>query len=73
MHFYLTPPTGKTLPLKVIYPVMERFSLGGIFNSNDTKNITIKLKAFKDNSVGEASLSLPKGWNATPSKIAFDF
>lgn len=41
MHFYRTPPTGNTFPLKVIYPVMERFSLGGIFKSKETKHVTI--------------------------------
>ena len=41
IHFYLTPPTGKTFPLKVIYPIMESFSLGGIFKSKDTKHVNI--------------------------------
>jgi hypothetical protein len=41
MHFYLIPPTGKTFPVRVIYPVIERFYFGGIFKSKETKHVTI--------------------------------
>lgn len=57
----LTPPVIANLEAKAF-----------LFNSDNAKNITIKLKAFKDNVSGEASLSLPKGWTASPSKIPFD-
>lgn len=41
IHFYLTPPTGSTFPLKVIYPVIARCSLGGILSNKDAKVVTI--------------------------------
>jgi LmbE family N-acetylglucosaminyl deacetylase len=60
-------------PLAVTPPVTANLEAKAfLFNSSDAKNITIKLKAFKDNSSGEASLNLPKGWLVSPSKIAFD-
>lgn len=40
-HFYLTPPTGKTFPLSVIYPVIDKFSLGGIFKKSEARQVTI--------------------------------
>ena len=33
MHFSLIPPTGRTLPLRVIYPVIDRFYRTGSLNS----------------------------------------
>lgn len=41
MHFYLIPPTGNTLPLNVIYPVIDKCYLTGIFKSRETKQVTI--------------------------------
>ena len=41
IHFYLTPPTGRTWPLKVISPVIESASLTGTFKSRETKQVTI--------------------------------
>lgn len=41
MHFYLIPPTGSTLPLNVISPVIERFYRTGIFKNKLTKLVTI--------------------------------
>jgi hypothetical protein len=41
IHFYLIPPTGRTLPLSVISPVIERLSRTGIFKSKDTKLVTM--------------------------------
>lgn len=41
MHFSLIPPTGRTCPLKVIYPVIDKFSLTGTLSSRDTKQATI--------------------------------
>lgn len=41
MHFSLIPPTGRTLPLNVISPVIARFSLTGIFKNKLTKLVTI--------------------------------
>jgi hypothetical protein len=40
-HFYRTPPTGKTFPLKVISPVIERLSRTGIFSNKETRQVTI--------------------------------
>ncbi len=41
IHFYLIPPTGRTFPLRVISPVIERLSRTGIFKSKETKLVTI--------------------------------
>jgi LmbE family N-acetylglucosaminyl deacetylase len=57
----ITPPVTASLEAKAF-----------LFSNADAKNVTIKLKAFKDNSAGEATLSLPKGWLASPAKIPFD-
>jgi hypothetical protein len=57
----ITPPVTANLEAKAF-----------LFNNADAKNVTIKLKAFKDNSTGDASLSLPNGWLASPTKIPFD-
>lgn len=41
MHFSRIPPTGKTLPLKVISPVIAKFSRGGIRKSREEMQVTI--------------------------------
>jgi hypothetical protein len=41
MHFSLMPPTGKTLPLKVISPVIARCSLGGTLRRREARQVTI--------------------------------
>ena len=41
MHFSLMPPTGRTLPLRVISPVIERFYRTGIFKNKLKKLETI--------------------------------
>jgi hypothetical protein len=45
MHFYRIPPTGRTLPLKVISPVIERFYLTGIFKYRDNKQVIMVIPA----------------------------
>lgn len=45
MHFYLIPPTGKTLPVKVISPVMDKFYRTGIFKYKDNKQVIIVIPA----------------------------
>jgi LmbE family N-acetylglucosaminyl deacetylase len=42
-----------------------------LFCNTDAKNITIKIKAFKDNASGFASLNVTNGWVVSPSKISF--
>lgn len=41
IHFYLTPPTGKTWPLRVISPVIDNAYLTGTFNKSETRQVTI--------------------------------
>lgn len=41
MHFSRIPPTGSTLPLNVIYPVIDKFYLTGSFKNKLTKLVTI--------------------------------
>jgi LmbE family N-acetylglucosaminyl deacetylase len=60
-------------PLAITPPVTINLdSKAFIFNGAETKNISLKLKAFKDHSRGTLSLSLPKGWAASPSTFDFD-
>ncbi len=60
-------------PLAITPPVTINLdSKAFIFNGAETKNITLKLKAFKDDSKGTLSLTLPKGWVASPSTFDFD-
>ena len=57
----ITPPVTANLDAKAF-----------IFNAQGSKNIHIKLKAFKNDAKGELTLELPKGWIASPTKINFD-
>ena len=41
IHFYLIPPTGNTLPLNVISPVIAKFYLGGILKRSEANVVTI--------------------------------
>lgn len=41
IHFSRIPPTGSTFPLRVISPVIARFSRGGDLKSNDAIQVTI--------------------------------
>jgi LmbE family N-acetylglucosaminyl deacetylase len=60
-------------PLTVTPPVTVNLSSKSyVFNGAETKNITLKLKAFAANAKGTLSLKLPKGWIASPQKIDFD-
>ncbi|MBU0695484.1 MAG: PIG-L family deacetylase [Bacteroidetes bacterium] len=60
-------------PLAITPPVTINLdSKAFIFNGAETKNITLKLKTFKDDSKGTLSLALPKGWTASPSTFNFD-
>lgn len=44
-----------------------------LFNNVEAKNITVKLKAFKDDASGIVSLDVPKGWSVSPINIPFNF
>ncbi|MBK0381500.1 PIG-L family deacetylase [Pedobacter sp. SD-b] len=57
----ITPPVTATLNAKAF-----------IFNNEGSKDIHIKLKAFKDNATGTLSLEFPKGWIVSPAKTGFD-
>jgi hypothetical protein len=41
MHFSFTPPTGKTLPDRVISPVIERWLLTGNLDKREKRQVTI--------------------------------
>lgn len=43
-----------------------------IFSGNTSKNITVQLKGFRNNSIGFVSPQLPKGWKSSPEKINFN-
>jgi LmbE family N-acetylglucosaminyl deacetylase len=57
----ITPPVTANLEAKAF-----------LFSNADAKNVTLNLKAFKDNASGFASLTLPNGWVASPTKIPFE-
>lgn len=40
-HFSLMPPTGSTLPLNVIYPVIASLSRTGTFSNREAMQATI--------------------------------
>ena len=42
-----------------------------IFNSDKSKTITVKVKAGKDNIVGNVALNLPSNWTVSPKEIPF--
>jgi LmbE family N-acetylglucosaminyl deacetylase len=42
-----------------------------IFNSDRSKTITVKVKAGKDNIVGNVALNLPSNWTVSPKEIPF--
>jgi hypothetical protein len=41
IHFYLIPPTGSTLPLKVISPVIDKCYLTGILSNKEVMQVVI--------------------------------
>lgn len=41
IHFYLIPPTGKTLPLRVISPVIAKFSRGEVLRRREARQVTM--------------------------------
>lgn len=60
-------------PLIITPPVTINLgSKSFVFNGEQTKTITLKLKSFKENAKGTLSLKLPQGWAALPQKIDFD-
>lgn len=59
-------------PLAVTPPVTAHLDAKSfIFNGDESKSIQVKLKAFKNDASGTFSLTLPKGWTATPEKVDF--
>ncbi|MBC7653431.1 MAG: PIG-L family deacetylase [Oligoflexus sp.] len=60
-------------PLAVTPPVTANLDAKAfVFNTQGSKNIHIKLKAFKNDAKGELNLEIPKGWVANPVKVNFD-
>jgi len=43
-----------------------------LFNGNSSKNISVQLKSFRNNSAGFITPQLPKGWKSNPEKINFN-
>lgn len=61
-------------PLAITPPVTATINTNAfVFNAVQPKNITIKLKAFKDNIQGVLNLQMPKGWKISPEKVNFNF
>ncbi len=43
-----------------------------IFNNTKPQTVFVKIKAGKDNCIGNVRLELPNGWKVTPNTMAFD-
>jgi hypothetical protein len=60
-------------PLAVTPSVTANLSTKAfVFNGEETKTISVKLKAFKDRAKGIINLQLPKGWQSMPNSINFE-
>ena len=60
-------------PLEITPPVFTNIlNPVTIFESEEGKNISVKVTAGKDNLKGTLSLSVPAGWNVKPQSIEFD-
>lgn len=61
-------------PLVIAPPVTATLSEKAfIFNGNESKNITVLLGAFKDNTSGILAPQVPSGWKVSPQKVDFTF
>ncbi len=69
---YVSPVRGEVYqPLEITPPVTANLDQQVyIFNNNQPKQVTVKLKSFT-NSSGSISLKVPKGWKVTPANASF--
>lgn len=58
----ISPPVTANLNEKVF-----------VFSNEQSQDVLVKLKAFKNQAKGNVSLSLPDGWKTIPEKQTFDF
>ncbi len=72
MYKYVSPVRGEVYqPLEITPPVTENLDQQVyVFNSNQPKQIVVKLKSFTTSS-GSISLKAPAGWKITPANASF--
>ncbi|MVN20116.1 PIG-L family deacetylase [Mucilaginibacter arboris] len=72
MYKYVNPVRGEVYqPLEITPPVTANLDQEVyIFNNNQPKQITVKLKSFT-NSNGSISLKVPAGWKVAPANASF--
>lgn len=72
MYKYVSPVRGEVYqPLEITPPVTANLDQQVyIFNNNQPKQITVKLKSFT-NSSGNISLKVPAGWKVAPTHASF--
>lgn len=72
MYKYVSPVRGEVYqPLEITPPVTANLDQQVyIFNNNQPKQITVKLKSFT-NSSGSISLKVPGGWKVAPANTSF--
>ncbi|TKC03956.1 PIG-L family deacetylase [Pedobacter frigoris] len=60
-------------PVVIAPPVTATMSEKAfVFNGNESKQIAVRLKSFKDNAAGTITAVLPSGWKASPEKLEFN-
>lgn len=72
MYKYVSPVRGEVYqPLEITPPVTANLDQQVyIFNNNQPKQITVKLKSFTSSS-GSISLKVPVGWKVSPANASF--
>lgn len=72
MYKYVDPVRGEIYqPLEITPPVTANLDQQVyIFNSNQPKQVTVKLKSFT-NSSGSINLKVPNGWKVSPANASF--
>lgn len=75
VYKFTDPVRGEVYqPLIIAPPVTVNFTDKVVlFLNEQSKEVTLKLKSFKDNYSGNVSLELPKGWKSYPDVQAFRF
>ncbi|MBS9462129.1 PIG-L family deacetylase [Flagellimonas sp. 389] len=73
IHRYSKPEKGELYEPFVVLPEVTTSIKDKvlIFSDAKTKNVTVSIKAGKNNVQGKIGLEHPKGWNVVPNKIDF--
>ncbi|MFA7445001.1 MAG: PIG-L family deacetylase [Flavobacteriaceae bacterium] len=74
VYKFNSPENGETYrPFVVLPDVVVSFANNVlVFADDKAKEISVKVKALQDNSKGEVSVEVPKGWTISPKEIPFE-